>query len=136
VQLEGLGKLKKSNHRESNPRPSGLYIVPQSTTLPCASDNISNRQELIPCIQVEEYLYLALYTKIYHLLITVWISLLKLRVAQLVKKFPTFHGTQIFTTVCLQNTGNLLPDHMASYSRRQYHEEYLDLRVEIRIKPS
>jgi hypothetical protein len=27
VRPEGLGKFKNSSHRESNPRPSGLYIL-------------------------------------------------------------------------------------------------------------
>jgi hypothetical protein len=35
VRLEGLRQLKiQWPHRESNPRPSGLWIVPQLTTLP------------------------------------------------------------------------------------------------------
>jgi hypothetical protein len=33
---------------------------------------------------------------------------------------------------CLQNTGNFLPGHMASYPRKQYLQEYLDLRVEMK----
>jgi hypothetical protein len=86
--------------------------VPQSTTLPCAPDNLSDRWELISCIQVEEYLYLALYTKIYHLLVIAWISLLNPRVAQLVKKFTTFQGTQIFTTVFRSLPSELSSHHL------------------------
>jgi hypothetical protein len=36
VRPEGLGKFKNSPHRESNPRPSGLYHSALTTTLPRA----------------------------------------------------------------------------------------------------
>jgi hypothetical protein len=34
VRPEGLGKFKKSPHRESKPRPSGLYFCALTSTLP------------------------------------------------------------------------------------------------------
>jgi hypothetical protein len=33
MRLEGLGKFNKSPYRESNPRPSGLYLSALTTTL-------------------------------------------------------------------------------------------------------
>jgi hypothetical protein len=36
VRQEWLGKFKNSPHRESNPRPSGLYHSALTTTIPCA----------------------------------------------------------------------------------------------------
>jgi hypothetical protein len=43
VQPEGLGTFKNSPHRESNPRPSGLYHSALTTTLPRAPASSSNR---------------------------------------------------------------------------------------------
>jgi hypothetical protein len=46
VRQEWLGKfLKKSPHRVSNPRPSGLYLSALSTTLPRATKTVKMQGE-------------------------------------------------------------------------------------------